>query len=180
MSARRLAAVVFLGGAVLAGAGAGCAQQTQPEFTFPDRKSFADDKVSAFLELRCGAMDCHGQVGRPLRLYGKYGLRLEGKGTTRSGDDTTNAEVDANYTAVIGLEPEDLSTSVASGAEYVDFMLFKKPLGEEGGGVKHKGGPVLKAASSDPGWVCLRSWVKGQTDRAACERAAAVTTGQPP
>ena len=31
--------------------------------------------VSALLEQRCGTLDCHGDVARPFKLYGRIGLR---------------------------------------------------------------------------------------------------------
>lgn len=174
------AALLFvsaIAAAALASA-SGCAAQSEPVYTFPSEKQFVDDGVSEFLERRCGTMDCHGQVGRPLRLYAKDGLRLA-TSPERDTKTTTDAERKANYVAVIGLEPEELSLSVQSKGEYVDFMLFKKPLGEEGGGVKHKGGPVLAATQTDPGWVCLRSWVAGSADKAKCAAAATALDPNP-
>ena len=41
----------------------------------PSETSFPS--VATFLERRCGTLDCHGQVGRNLRLYGFDGLRLD-------------------------------------------------------------------------------------------------------
>jgi hypothetical protein len=62
--------------------------------------------VSRVLERRCATLDCHGQVSRPLRIFGQYGLRLEQDGSVRPGvEPTTEAEYQANYAAVIGLEP---------------------------------------------------------------------------
>ncbi len=147
-----------------------CVKQTELEYEFPDEKGFVDNSVSLFMERRCGSMDCHGQVGRPLRIYSQRGLRLDAKGG-RNGE-TTAEERKANYISVIGLEPEELTIARRSKGNYVDFMLFKKPLGEEGLGVKHKGGPVLAPSKTDPGWECLRSWVFDTADKAECEKAA--------
>jgi hypothetical protein len=153
----------------------GCVTQSASEVRFPSKESFVTGNVSEFLELRCGAMDCHGQVGRPLRLYGQYGLRMKATGAERGTEATTDAERSANYNAVVGLEPEDLSFSFQTGGEFTDFLLFKKPLDERGGGVKHKGGPVLTDSDADPGWVCLRSWVRNRVQADKCKQAANVT-----
>jgi hypothetical protein len=138
----------------------------------PDRDQFIDGGVSDFMGRRCGTLDCHGNVARPLRLYGDKGLRLEiVPDAPRDTRPTTPKEHLANYRSVVGLEPEDLSKSVETGGEYLDFMLFKKPLSIEGGGVRHKGGQVLRASDSDPGWVCMRSWVQGKVDARSCKDA---------
>ena len=42
--------------------------------------------VEPVLERACGTLDCHGQVGRPLRIYGQYGLRfVDPDAATRPG-----------------------------------------------------------------------------------------------
>src|SRR5258708_13720479 len=40
----------------------------------PSRFSFP--RVADAMQLHCGTLDCHGQPGRNMRLYGHYGLRL--------------------------------------------------------------------------------------------------------
>ena len=140
------------------------------QIAFPNRDEFKT-AVSPFMEKRCGALDCHGQVGRPLRLYSQFGLRLKsGPNNTRDTSPTTEAELTENYFAVIGLEPEDLSDSLLSQGAYNDFLLLKKPLGIEGGGVRHKGGPVLRGG--DTGFDCLYSWVSGKVNAANCADGA--------
>jgi hypothetical protein len=172
-AARAASALALLGGVL---ASAACASRPGGQdvtYTLPDREQFIAGGVSTFMERRCGSLDCHGQPGRPLRLYSQQGLRLrQGDGGVRDLSPTTRDEQVENYRAVVGLEPEELSRSVQSNGDYKDFMLFKKPLGIESGGVRHKGGPVLRASLSDPGWGCLESWVRGQTDPKQCAEAA--------
>lgn len=159
--------------AAIAAAGGCSVAQEESTYALPDRDQFIQGGVSEFLEKRCGALDCHGEIGRPLRIYSQYGLRLaEGDGGRRDLSATTPAERLENFRSVIGLEPEELSQSVQSQGVYVNFMLFLKPLGIESGGVRHKGGPVLRASDADPGWVCLRTWVGGQVDTERCKQAA--------
>jgi hypothetical protein len=168
---RRRAALAAWAAAIAAA----CARAPDPgevaPLRLPDRDAFVDGGVSDFMARRCGALDCHGDVARPMRLYGKEGLRLAIVDAARDDRPTTRDERIANYRSVVGLEPEEISKSVETGGDYVGFMLFDKPLSIEGGGVRHKGGPVLRASDSDPGWVCLRSWVEGKVDPQSCRDA---------
>ena len=66
--------------------------------------------VSEVLDYSCGALDCHGTVGRNLRLYGTFGQRLDTKDVPCT-QQTTAAEVDANYRSAVGLEPEIMAGS---------------------------------------------------------------------
>ncbi len=143
----------------------------------PDKRSFIDNKVSLFMEVRCGGLDCHGQDGRPLRIYSQTGLRLKAKEDgTRDNSETTADERTENYLSVVGLEPEAMSECFESkGAKYATFQLLKKPLGIENGGIRHKGGPVLRPTQSDPGWQCLYGWVSDKVDAAQCELASKIT-----
>jgi len=57
----------------------------------PERATF--EPVDDVLQATCGTLDCHGQLGRALRLYGGRGLRLAP--TDNPADDpTTPAEYD--------------------------------------------------------------------------------------
>ncbi|MFO0735640.1 MAG: hypothetical protein U0270_07165 [Labilithrix sp.] len=152
----------------------------------PDEKSFTEGKVSLFMERRCGGLDCHGQVGRPLRLYSEYGLRLKPRSDgARNTDPTTKEEQTANYQSVIGLEPEELSRCFAAGKDLEDspgcpveaygtLQLLKKPLSLEGGGIRHKGGPVVSPTFNDPGWQCLYQWASGHGFPDLCQQASAL------
>lgn len=134
----------------------------------PNRDQFMEaGGVSEFMEQRCGALDCHGQIGRPLRLYSARGLRMkDGEGGARDISGTTNAERLANYFSVVGLEPEDITSSRLSEGAYTDFLLLKKPLGIDQGGVRHKGGSVLR--STDPGFDCIALWIADKYNKQKC------------
>lgn len=128
--------------------------------------------VSGFIERRCGTLDCHGQVGRPLRIYGGRGLRILDDGGHAPGNPgaTTDAEVVANFQAVVGLEPELMSQVVADPGNFppTRLLLLKKPRALE----RHKGGLVIN--QGDDADRCITSWVLGQVDTKSCETATAV------
>jgi hypothetical protein len=131
----------------------------------PDKNQFITQGVSAFMEKRCGALDCHGQVGRPLRIYSATGLRKnDGPDGARDTRGTQPDEQSDNYYSVVGLEPEAISISRLTEGQYTDFLLLLKPLGIEGKGVRHKGGPVLR--STDSGFECMIQWISGVADNA--------------
>ena len=143
----------------------------------PDQNSFISNNVTLFMERRCGTLDCHGQIGRPMRLYSVWGLRLEeGANGARNTGPTTDKEHIENYRAVVGIEPERLreiyNTPDGTAPSFDNYQLLLKPLDISGGGIRHKGGPVLRQTTSDDGWVCLSGWVTRNVDKAACDLAA--------
>jgi hypothetical protein len=148
------------------------------EVTGPDYGQFAEvsttasgaaqDGVSVVLERRCGTLDCHGQVGRPLRIYGQYGLRfVDDAGNVPGVQPTTATEHEANYQAVIGLQPELMTEVVQGNAPPEDLMLLRKPLQLE----RHKGGQVFE--TGDDGYNCFVTWLGGQADYTSCTAAVA-------
>jgi hypothetical protein len=121
--------------------------------------------LGAMLVHRCGSLDCHGQVGRNLRIYGSQGLRLSSTGIPGNGV-TTTAEYDADYRSAVALEPEIMSQVVEDGGKDPQRLtLVRKPRGEE----SHKGGTLIIVG--DPQDVCLTSWLAGTTDTASCKTA---------
>ena len=133
----------------------------------PDQTQFTT--VSPVFERRCGTLDCHGQDGRPLRIYSGLGLRLPNDaGATPGSSATTQEEITANYRAVIGLEPEEMTRVIAGEDPPHDLLILKKPLNLEA----HKGGPAF-APTGDPGEACITTWIAGTTDKNACSAAVA-------
>ena len=112
--------------------------------------------VSGFLERRCGTLDCHGSEFRPLRLYGRYGLRFPGESNFSGGVATTTAELRANYASVCTQEPEKTSAAVEDlGQSAEQLLILRKARGEEA----HKGGAVVKQNSA--GDQCIAGWLRG-------------------
>ncbi len=129
----------------------------------PDRTSFPS--VQAFLDHRCGTLDCHGTRYRNLRMWGHDGMRLA-FGDVPGASPTTAAEVDATYAAIVGLEPEVMNAVVADhGADADRLTLVRKARGTE----NHKGGAIV--VPGDVRDVCITSWLSGQTNETACAAA---------
>jgi len=156
----------WLAGVALAwtiqGCGPSVEQQTSQERTLldaPSRNDFPD--VGNALELRCGTLDCHGQVGRNLRLYGYGGLRLSAT-ETPNGDPTTDQEIAACYDSVVGLEPETLSEVVTHRVDPDQLTLVRKMRGIE----LHKGGQ--QARQGDDLDRCVVLWLTAQYDPVSC------------
>ncbi|WP_394847222.1 hypothetical protein LZC95_07105 [Pendulispora brunnea] len=147
----------------------------------PDYGAFATGNVSYFLERRCGTLDCHGRIERPLRIYGQRGLRLPNDaGLTPSSGETSEAEKTANYRSALGLEPEQLNR-VMTGENPAILLLISKPLSYDPDvpgtdkGVRHRGGPQI--IQGQDGYNCLFNWLGGTFNDdtvAACKRAAEV------
>jgi hypothetical protein len=101
-----------------------------------------------------------------MRLYGFASARLDPNGLPDSPPETTQAEIDADYDAVVGVEPERLREIVASGGRGADRLtLVRKGRGAE----DHKGGQRI--ALGDPADVCLLSWLANAVDASTCGNA---------
>ncbi len=130
-----------------------------------------------YLGKRCGSLDCHGQLGRPLRIFSQNGLRSFDASnggyfpnlTGKTG--LTDEERKQNYEAVIGVEPEVMSQVIASGGTDANrLLLIRKPRLLE----RHKGGQLM-SNEADEGFLCLTSWLAGNgVDVASCTTAALV------
>lgn len=130
----------------------------------PDRGTFP--LVADALQPSCGTLDCHGQPGRNLRLYGGRGLRLEPHGNP-ADEATTEAEYQASYLSLTALEPEALdAVYVSGGLDPERLSLVRKARGTE----LHKGG--VQMLPGDPLDRCLISWLSGRVRADSCTRVA--------
>lgn len=127
--------------------------------------------VSEYMDRRCGTLDCHGSEGRPMRLYGRLGLRAPEEQNRSGGAPTTLLELKANYGAVCSLEPEKTDKAVMDmGASAEKLLIVQKARGVEA----HKGGTVLTMGSA--GDNCIAGWLRGDSEatvNAACKAAIA-------
>ena len=127
------------------------------------------DSVADAMQPSCGTLDCHGQPGRNLRLFGARGLRLDAQDTSAEGL-TTVAEYEANYWSVVALEPEVLSQVIqAGGNEPERLILIRKGRGT----TRHKGGTLMRP--NDDLDQCLLEWLKGTISQERCLLAARIT-----
>jgi len=133
---------------------------SQPrELAIPSRVEFK--RVGDATQLHCGTLDCHGQIGRNMRLYGHYGLRLDPNDNPLEAP-TSPAEYDASYWSVVGLEPEALSKVIADFAKLETLTLIRKARGIE----KHKGGQLMTEGDSLD--RCIVGWIIGAFEADAC------------
>jgi hypothetical protein len=176
--------LVVLVAAVVVALGVACSSYDQTavtEVAGPDFGEFSVNSVGAdgaasvgveaVLEQRCASLDCHGQMGRALRLFSQNGLRLisQDAANTPGVQPTTQTELVANYQAVIGLQPELMTEVVQQNAPPTALLLLRKPLQLE----RHKGGPVI--AEGDSAFNCIVSWLGGPMQFNA--HACALATG---
>jgi hypothetical protein len=134
------------------------------ELLAPTRTNF--ERVADAMQPHCGTLDCHGQAGRNMRLFGGRGLRLSPGGNPLDGD-TTPAEYDATFWSVVGLEPETLTAVLEDkGADPERLSLIRKARGHE----RHKGGTLMNAGDALD--RCLISWLAGAVTEAPCQAAA--------
>jgi hypothetical protein len=125
----------------------------------PAAADFPD--VSDALVTSCGTLDCHGQVGRNLRVYGYGGLRLSAPDTP-AGDPTTDLEYLSSYVSLVSLEPETLSKVATLQADPNQLSLVRKTRGIE----HHKGGQ--RARTGDSLDRCIVLWLTGRFDPDPC------------
>jgi hypothetical protein len=111
--------------------------------------------VQGMLAAKCATLDCHGEVGRSLRIFSQNGLRIaDDSGNVPGVQPTTPEEIFANFTSAISVQPELTSKVFADQDDPHVLILLRKPLGLE----RHKGGQVL--SSNDNGDVCLTTWLE--------------------
>lgn len=169
--------------AAVAAAALSCSMTPDPSATISVAEpSYADfvgggvlgSGVHVFLEKQCGTLDCHGQVGRPLRLYSVDGLRAPNDAGLVSGAGAeTSAELYSNYLSVVGLQPEEMNRVMAGLDPPTQLLLLQKPMAL----VSHKGGQRILLGDSM--YTCLMTWLEapsGQAtfDATACTQAAAL------
>lgn len=160
-----LGVLSVIGGLGLVASSMSCAGKPDTKRTTeilqPDYPTYRDH-VDAYIQRRCGTLDCHGQPGRAYRVYGYSGFRLytEDAGLVSGQQATTEDEVRANYQAAVALEPEEMSRLMATqGAEPNRLLLLRKPLKLE----RHKGGPSM--SEDDSGYRCVVAWLRVRTVR---------------
>jgi hypothetical protein len=155
----------------LVGACSGAPSDARIGVVAPDLAQFKP--VADIMGDSCGSLDCHGSPQRNLIVYGCEGLRLEtpdgaAPGCVRmvgrlEGTDTTDAEYEATYRSLVGLEPAVMTAVVQGKGRYPELLtVVRKARGEEA----HKGGAVWAAGS----WQdqCIATWLARSDTTDAC------------
>jgi hypothetical protein len=138
----------------------------------PLREGF--EHVANAMQPSCGTLDCHGQPGRNLRLYGARGLRLD-PGDDSAEGTTQPAEYEANYWSVVALEPELLTTVLREGGQRPErLILIRKGRGT----TRHKGGALMQP--NDNLDQCIVEWLKGNILVDRCFEASRIGAPTPP
>ena len=154
--------LVFLALASALATGVSCASSPDKDrvtdVIAPDFDTYKNN-VDLYLSRRCGTLDCHGQPGRAYRIYGQQGFRLynQDAGLVSGQQPTTPEEVQANFQAIVSLEPEELNRVVATQGDDTElkrWIWIRKPLRLE----RHKGGPAM--AEDDSGYKCVLAWMR--------------------
>ena len=157
--------------ALLGALGTGCAGPDNPSELQQVATRARFELVSGMLGAHCGSLDCHGQVGRSLRLYSQLGLRLNpAEFPSLDAGLVSESEVEANYRAAVALEPELLALVVREHGQNPERLtLLRKARGAE----EHKGGAAIARGSAAD--QCLTSWFASQVDETACAEGTLLT-----
>ena len=134
---------------VVAALVAACNAPDQGAQTLPagDVASFAAD-IQPIMTDSCASLDCHGDPGRPLRLYAERGLRLE---AALRDTPITQEEIAHNVGAFLGVSPGAVA----------DHLALLKPLAIDAGGMEHLGGD-LWSSPEHPHYAAIRGWLEHQ------------------
>ncbi len=126
----------------------------------PDGSEDTFGVVGEYFMHRCGSLDCHGQPGRNMRVWGCEGMRLTpGDIPTCAppGEPTTVDEHQATYRSVVGLEPAVMSAVVAGHGANPELLTFvRKARGLEA----HKGGTLITPGDDQD--ICITAWLAGK------------------
>lgn len=114
--------------------------------------------VQPYLEVGCATLDCHGDLGHPLRLFSELGLRSDAALRPEAIWEQNEPR------ALTERELEDNRLSLASlalaGRGPAEHLALLKPLAVSAGGIAHVG-PTLWASTQAPGYLCLRAYLLG-------------------
>jgi hypothetical protein len=146
-------------------------QQQRIGIDAPDSSELGFGPVADYLDHRCGTLDCHGQMGRNLRIWGCNGMRLDPFGVpscdrTTGGTPSTAMEHQATFRSLVGLEPAVMTTVVRLHGQHPELLTFvRKARGTEA----HKGGQLITPGDDQD--TCITSWLANGTDLGACGNA---------
>lgn len=130
--------------------------------------------IHPIFEGSCATLDCHGDEGRPLRLYSETGLRIRDDLRTPPGVPTmpiVEEELAANVASIDAVDADQPNVDMR-------FLLLK-PLSNTAGGLHHYGGRIW-SGPDDVAYQCVRGWLLNTIFVDACAAAAARDALPPP
>ena len=125
-------------------------------------------EVEPVLMARCASYACHGDGGRPFRIFAINRLRLNPERAASGyvlNAPMTPEEHAANLDMALGfVEPGDFERS----------QLLLKPLDVDAGGWFHRGGSIygridVFSSEDDVGYEAIEAWLAGGTRQPDCE-----------
>ncbi len=135
----------------------------QEALVLGDEASFRTE-LQTYVGYRCSSLDCHGDMGRMLRVYAEQGLRLDVGLRDKS------------------ISIEEIRDTLRSFAAFDDLTIpirqnpiLLKALAPSAGGMAHKGGDVWESRE-DPGYLCLLAWLEGNSAEPAARQACMQAT----
>ncbi len=124
----------------------GCSPEGAP-IALPSADPVGFAAIEPVLGLRCGNPSCHGQDGRPLRVYTPQRFRLD-PSRTFVEEPLTALETELNLaSAAVFLSPDSPAES----------PLLSKPLAVSAGGATHSGGAQFEDVF-EPEYQALLRW----------------------
>jgi hypothetical protein len=161
--------LVSLAAAAAAVALLACVDQGRVPLEPLDDDRYAAD-VQPYVAVACGTLDCHGDPGRPLRLYSELGLREGDAFRPRALSEALAPEpLSAQELAANVLAFRAVAGAHRAGGEE---LALSKPLARSAGGAEHVGGDIFDSTDA-PGHRCLRAWIGGEPEDGACDEARA-------
>lgn len=145
----------------------GCTDTTISEvpLTIGDPLEFGTE-VQDYVGYRCGSLDCHGDMGRTLRIYAERGLR--------AGDALRDQGIGSNE---VGENLVSMAAFDTLGAPVSESLILLKALAVDAGGMAHEGGAVWDSVEA-PGYQCLFAWLSGRSAEPASQAACQLATAE--
>ncbi len=133
--------------------------------TVGDGDSYAIN-VQTYVGYRCGSLDCHGDMGRTLRIYAERGLRSQ---DVLRNQQVSNSEISENLLSFAALD--------SLGGPVEENLVLLKGLAVSAGGMAHEGGAVWSDTNA-AGYRCLAAWLAGRGEDAAAQAACTEATAE--
>jgi len=133
--------------------------------TVGDSASYATE-VQTYVGYRCASLDCHGDMGRTLRIYAERGLR--GQDVLRNQRIST-PEIEENLLSFAAFD--------SLGGPIAEHQILLKALAVSAGGMAHEGGAVWSDTDA-PGYRCVAAWLSGLSTDTAAQAACAEATAE--